>query len=111
MASALALVVATQAGIGAPPSEFAPRDSWWWTLDPSMFPALFGGVILSLIALVTSVLATRAAAVLCVLASLSTAVGVIIAAGTSDHPSIGFYSVCLIFVATPALISMTAFRR
>jgi hypothetical protein len=90
-ASILALLLAVLAGVGAPPSEFVTRDSRWWTVDPLMFPALFAGVVLACIALIASGIgsALRAAAWLCLLASLSTAAGTVIAGGISDHRAQG----------------------
>ena len=42
VASSRALFVAVNAATGAPSSEFAPKDSWWWTVAPLMWPTLFG---------------------------------------------------------------------
>lgn len=50
VASALALIVAVNAGVGTPSSEFAPKDTAWWTLEPVMWPSLVGGVVLGLVA-------------------------------------------------------------
>lgn len=113
LASALALVIAIVEGIGAPPSEFAPPDNWWWAFDPLMFPALFGGVIFALVALIASGLpsAARASAVLCAFASLLTGTGVVIAAGISEHLAVTSYAAQLIVVAIPVLISAPTLKR
>jgi len=111
VASSLALFVALNAAIGAPSSEFAPRDSVWWKLDPPMWPALSGGVVLGLIALAASAVSARGGAVVCVLASLLTATGTVVAAGTSDHQALGFYAVFVAVALIPATIAVTVFVR
>src|SRR5687767_7354360 len=112
LSSILALLLALVVGIGAPPSEFAPKDSVWWTLEPLMWPALFGGVILAVTALVTSVAArVRAAAILCFLASASTAIGIVLAAGISERFNLVFLAVNVAVVAIPAVVSGTVLMR
>ncbi len=46
--SVMALALARLSGIGAPLSEFAAKDSVWWTSGPLMWPALFGDLALCL---------------------------------------------------------------
>ena len=111
LASALALLVALNAGIGAPASEFAPKDSWWWTLYPLMWPTLFGGVVLGLVALATSIVSVRGGAIVCVLASLSTATGILVAAGTSDRQALAGYAAFIAMALIPAVVAVTGFRR
>jgi hypothetical protein len=112
LASILALLLALAAGVGAPSSEFAPKDSVWWTLDPLMWPALFGGVVLAVVAVIASAAAgVRAAAILCFLASASTATGIIVAAGTSDRRDLVFYGVNVAVVAIPAVVAVIVLTR
>jgi hypothetical protein len=87
LASALALLLAVVLAVGAPPSEFAPKDSRWWMLEPLMFPGLFAGVIFAFVALILCCVLSgvRAAAMFCLLAPLSTLTGLVIAEGISDH--------------------------
>ena len=111
VASSLALVVALSAGIGAPSSEFVPKDSWWWTLDPLMWPTLFGGVVLALVALGESVVGwVRGGAIVCVLASLSTVTGILIAAGTSNRQALAFYAVFAGVTLIPAVVAVSVFH-
>lgn len=106
------LFMAVQAGIGAPPSAFASRESVWWSLEPLMWPALFGGAGLGFVALLASVfppVPVKVAATLCCLASLSTAVGVSCAAGISDHRASGAYALMLVFVGLPGMFAVAVF--
>lgn len=109
-ASALVLFVAVSAGIGASSSEFAPKDSAWWTLGPLMWPSLFGGVVLGLIALAASIVSMRSGAGVCVLASLSTVTGIVIAAGTSDHQALVFYAIFVGVALIPAIVAASVFH-
>jgi len=112
LTSGAMLFLAVQAGIGAPPSEFVPQDSVWRSLDPLMWPALFAGVVLAFIALVASALPPvpiKVATTFCFLASLSTAAGVISAAGISDHHALGFYAVMLGLVGLPGVLAARLF--
>lgn len=112
LASILALLLALLEGVGAPSSDFAPKDSVWWTLDPLMWPALFGGVVLAVIALIASIDAgLHAAGIVCFLASTSTAIGIVIAAGTSDHRHLVFYALNVVVVAIPAVVSVSVLMR
>jgi hypothetical protein len=81
VASMLALASCTLLVVGAPPSEFAPQDAVWWMLEPLMWPGLFGGVGLALLAALGSCFAPRLGAILCLAACASTGVGVVVAAG------------------------------
>lgn len=112
LGSILALLLAVIEGVGAPPSEFAPKDSMWWTLYPLMWPALFGGVVLALVALIASVVSpVRPAAVACLVAALSTVSGVVIATGISDHRALTFYAVNVGLVLIPAAVALNVLTR
>lgn len=75
-ASVLALLLAVSLGTGAPPSEFAPRSSAWWALEPLMLPSLGAGVLLAVMAFALNALPSghRTGAYLCLVAPLATAV-------------------------------------
>ena len=111
VASALALFVALAAGIGAPSSEFAPRDSAWWTLEPLMWPTLFGGVALGLVAIATSIVSVRGGAIVCVFASLLTVTGIVVAFGTSDHQAPVVYVIFVGVALMPAVVAASVFHR
>jgi peptidoglycan/LPS O-acetylase OafA/YrhL len=112
LASILALMLAALEAVGAPSSEFAPKDSLWWALDPIMLPALLAGVALAFIALIASVVSgVGTAAIACLCAALSTAAGVVIAAGTSDHRALTFYAVNVALVAIPAVVAVNVVAR
>jgi hypothetical protein len=77
-----------------------------------MWPALFGGAILSVGALVASVTAgVRVAASVCVLASASTAVGIVVTAGISDHQHLVFDAVNVVVAAIPAVVAVSILTR
>jgi drug/metabolite transporter (DMT)-like permease len=104
--------MALAAGVGAPPSEFAPKDSLWRTVDPLMWPALLGVVVLAVGAIIVSAAAgVRAAAILCFLASASTAIGIIVTAGISDHRDSVFYAINIAVAAIPAVVAVSALTR
>jgi hypothetical protein len=113
LASALALLLAVVLVVGAPPSEFVPRDSRWWMLEPLMFPGLFAGVILDFVALILSYVLSgvRAAATFCVLAPLSTLIGLVIAEGLSDHAHLRFDTVCVALLAVPVFAGVGILTR
>ena len=111
LAILLAVLSCTVLGIGAPPSDFAPMDSIWWTLEPLMWPALFGGVVLAFIALLASGVAMRLGAVLCLTACASTGLGVIVAAGISAQYSLRAALFNGAFLAIPSLTLLDALRR
>ncbi len=110
LGSLLALILAVVLGVGAPPSEFAPRDSAWWALEPLMFPALGGGVVLALAAFVANVLPSghRVGAALCLAAPVSTLVGIVVANGISDRPSWRVLAVSAAFLVLPGLAAVHA---
>lgn len=113
LASGLALLVTPVMGVGAPPSDFAPPDSWWWTLEPAMFPTLIGGFLLAYIAMWTAagLESVRVSVISSALACLSTAAGMVIAFGISDHHDVSHLAESLALVAVPGIISITALRR
>jgi len=106
----LALVSCTLLGAGAPPSEFAPQDSVWWVLEPLMWPGLFAGVGLALLAALGSCIAPRVGAILCLAACASTGVGVVAAAGISaQYPArAALFDGTLL--AIPVLMALDALR-
>ena len=110
LGSFLALMLAVVFGAGAPPSEFAPRTSIWWSLEPLMFPALGGGVVLALVALVANALPSghRVGVALCLAAAASTAVGTVVASGISDRPSWKVLAVSAAFLVLPGLAAVHA---
>lgn len=109
LASALTLSLSIFCGIGAPPSEFAPRSGTWWALEPLMFPALFGGVALAIAACISSLSAgVRASAYLCIAAALSTGLGVVISTGISERPALRFLAIVALLLAVPAFASARA---
>jgi hypothetical protein len=65
LSSLLTLVLCSVVSVGAPPSNYVQEPSIWLRLEPMMVPALFGGVVLALVALVLSLFAVRPAAVAC----------------------------------------------
>jgi hypothetical protein len=84
----------------------------WWTLDPLMFPTLFGGVVIAFVGLISSyVLSVRAAGCFCIAASISTGIGVVIAQGISERPALGSLAVSLSLQAIPALAGVVVLRR
>ena len=84
----------------------------WWTLDPLMWPALFAGVVLAVVAVIASAASrVRGAAVICFIAALSTASGIVIAAGTSDHRALAFYAVNVALVSIPAVVALNVLTR
>jgi hypothetical protein len=113
LASVLAVIFYAFLGVGAPPSEFAPRESAWWTLEPLMFPALFGGVFLAIVAVVSSCLPSgmRGAAYFCLAATISTGTGVVVAEGIAEHFSIRVVGVSVVLLAIPALAAIDVLRR
>ncbi len=113
LASVLALTLALLLGVGAPPSEFAAKESKWWILEPLMFPALSAGVILAALALISSCLVSRVrtGAALCLLSSLSTATGLVVAEGISARAALRFDAVCMILLAIPAVAAVSILGR
>src|SRR5262249_47625200 len=105
------LCVALNAAIGAPPSEFAPRDSFWRKLEPVMWPGLFGGVVLGLIALAASAVSVRGSAIVSVVGSLSTAAGIVAAAAVSNYQVLAFHVVFVTVAMIPAIVAISALRR
>lgn len=86
ISSAAALILTVLAGIGAPPSEFVQGQNIWRHLEFLMWPALFSGVGLSLIALfLTAFIRFRIAAVACVAAIIVSMIGVITAWGIDSE--------------------------
>lgn len=67
------------------------------------------GVVLGLVALAASIVSVRSGAVVCVLASLSTATGIVVAFGTSDHQALVFYAIFVTVALTPAIVASNAF--
>jgi hypothetical protein len=112
-ASALALVLAVFLGIAAPPSDFVPKSSVWWELEPAMFPLLFSGVLLSLLALAFTGLATRlrVGAIFCLLAALATASGLGVAEGISAKVAWSFDAACLTLLAIPFVVAVVVLTR
>jgi hypothetical protein len=76
LSSLLVLALASMAAIGAPPSAFIQGPSFWLRLEPFMFPGLFTGVALALLALALAPFVGRAAAIACMGAALASMVGV-----------------------------------
>jgi hypothetical protein len=84
----------------------------WWTLDPLMFPTLFGGVVLAFVGFISSfLLRVRVAAYFCIAASISTGIGIVIAQGISERPALGFLAVNMAFQAIPAVAGVVVLRR
>jgi len=106
----LALMLAIVLGVGAPPSDFAPRNSVWWALEPLMIPALGAGMLLAVAAYVANALPSihRVGAILCIAAALSTAMGTVVAHGISDRASLRVLVVQMAFLAIPVLAALHA---
>jgi len=77
--SLLALILSGFLGIGVPPSEFVQEPNFWLQLEFLMFPLLFAGVGLSVVALVLTPFTVRRAALTCLAATVASMAGVIIA--------------------------------
>jgi hypothetical protein len=68
--------------------------------------------VLGIVALIASAVSrVRGAAIVCIVAWLSTATGIIIAAGTSDREALGFYAVFVAVAMIPAAVAVTVLRR
>ena len=111
LSSLLGLVLCSLAAVGAPPSEFVQEPGVWLRLEPLMFPALFLGVVLALLALVLSLVVVRPAAVTCVGAVAASMVGVTVAWGIDAEASARSLVLPLGFLALPALGAVEALRQ
>jgi hypothetical protein len=111
VSSMLALVLCSIAAIGAPPSEFVRKPSMWWTLEPLMWPALFGGTGLGLLALVLAPFTTRMAALACIAACAASMFGATIGWGLNANARLRGLLLPLAFLAVPALGAIEAIGR
>jgi hypothetical protein len=89
VSSLLAFAFCSVCAVGAPPSEFVDGPNLWTYFEPVMLPALLGGPLLALGALVIVPVFVRAAAGSCVAVVFVSAVGVTVAWGL-DAEAMGF---------------------
>jgi len=107
----LALVLCSLSGIGAPPSEFVREPSVWTALEPMMWPALFGGMALALLALILALFTPFGAALTCIAASVTSILGVTIAWGIDANAKPSGLLLPIAFLAVPALGAVEAIRQ
>jgi hypothetical protein len=111
LSSALALVLCSMCGIRAPPSEFVREPSIWTALEPLMWPTLFGGTALALLALLLALFTPRGAAVTCIAASVTSMLGVTIAWGIDANARPRGLLLPIALLAVPVLGAMQALRQ
>jgi hypothetical protein len=111
LSSMLALVLCSLAGIGAPPSEFVREPTIWAALEPMMWPALFGGTALALLALILALFTPRGAALTCIAASVTSMFGVAIAWGLDANGTPRGLLLPIAFLAVPALGAIEAIHQ
>jgi hypothetical protein len=110
LSSLLAFIITILLVIGAPPSEFVQEPNIWLKLEFLMFPLLFGGVALSLLALFLTLFTPRGAAVSCISATMTSMVGVIIANGIdAEATTAGLFDV-MIVLSFPMICALDIIR-
>jgi hypothetical protein len=104
-------MLCTMTALGAPPSEFVQEPSIWLRLELLMFPALFSGAMLALLALACSLFWARAAAVACAGAAAASMVGVLLAWGIDAEASPRRLLLPIGLLALPAIGAVDALRQ
>jgi len=107
----VALVLCCLAGVAAPPSEFVRETTIWTRLDPLMWPCLFAGPALALLACALLPFTTRGAAALCIAAVGASMLGVSLAWGIDAQAGLRGLVVPIGILGIPALGALSALRH
>ena len=111
MSSLLALFLCAFIGIGAPPSEFVREPTIWTRLEPLMWPCLFGGVGLAVLASGVAPFAGRVAALICLAACVMSMMGVVFAWGVDAQGTFRSLVAPFALLLIPACGAIDVIRR
>jgi hypothetical protein len=98
------------AAVGAPPSEFVREANVWMRLEALMWPFLFAGPALALLASSLLPFTMRGAAIVCALAAGASMVGVALAWGIDAEAGFRGLVLPIVFLALPILGAFVALR-